>query len=108
MAAIYPDLAGKVALVTGGGSGIGEHIVRRLAEQGVAVGFIDIKEAESRSLADELTAAGRQVRFEPADLTDIAALRAAIGRIRDALGPIAILVNNAANDERHPTEEVTP
>src|SRR3954469_8591988 len=108
MAAIYPDLAGKVALVTGGGSGIGEWIVRRLAEQGVAVGFVDIKPAESRSLADELSAAGRRVRFEPADLTDIPALRAAIEHIREALGPIGILVNNAANDERHATEEVTP
>jgi D-xylose 1-dehydrogenase len=108
MAAIYPDLAGKVALVTGGGSGIGESIVRRLAEQGVAVGFIDLKEAESRSLAEELTAAGRQVRFEPADLTDVPALRAGIARMREALGPIAILINNAANDERHATEEVTP
>jgi NAD(P)-dependent dehydrogenase (short-subunit alcohol dehydrogenase family) len=107
MAAIYPDLAGKVALVTGGGSGIGEWIVRRFAEQGVAVGFIDVKQAESRSLAEELTAAGRQVRFEPADLTDVSALRSAIERLREALGPIAILVNNAANDERHATEEVT-
>jgi NAD(P)-dependent dehydrogenase (short-subunit alcohol dehydrogenase family) len=108
MAAIYPDLAGKVALVTGGGSGIGEWIVRRLAEQGMAVGFVDIKPEESRSLADELNAAGRRVRFEPADLTDIPALRAAIEHIREALGPIGILVNNAANDERHPTEQVTP
>jgi D-xylose 1-dehydrogenase len=108
MAANYPDLAGKVALVTGGGSGIGEWIVRRLAEQDVAVGFIDVKQAESRSLAEELTAAGRQVRFEPADLTDVSALRSAIKRLREALGPIAILINNAANDERHATEEVTP
>jgi NAD(P)-dependent dehydrogenase (short-subunit alcohol dehydrogenase family) len=108
MAAIYPDLAGKVAVVTGGGSGIGETIVRRFAEQGVAVGFIDVKEAESRRLAEELTAAGRTVRFERADLTDVPALQAAIGRVRDAFGPVGILVNNAANDERHPTEEVTP
>src|SRR4051812_36357431 len=108
MAAIYPDLSGKVALVTGGGSGIGEWIVRRLAEQGVAVGFIDLKQAESRSLAHELTAAGRRVRFEPADLTDITALRDAIRRVSGALGPIDILINNAANDERHATEDVTP
>jgi NAD(P)-dependent dehydrogenase (short-subunit alcohol dehydrogenase family) len=106
MAATYSDLAGKVVLVTGGGSGIGEAIVRRFAEQKSKVAFIDIR--ESQGLADELTKAGGTVRFEQADLTDIAALRAAIGRIRDALGPITVLVNNAAHDERHPTEEVTP
>jgi D-xylose 1-dehydrogenase len=108
MPALYPDLSGKVALVTGGGSGIGEWIVRRFAEQGVAVTFIDVKEAESRALADELTTAGRQVRFEAADLTDTAALRDAVRRVREALGPIDILINNAANDERHATEDVTP
>ena len=107
MAAIYPDLAGKVAVVTGGGSGIGEVLVRRFAEQSIAVGFIDIKEPESRRLAAELTNAGRTVRFERADVTDIPALKQAIGRIRSAFGAIDILVNNAANDERHPTEEVT-
>ena len=108
MAATYSDLAGKTVLVTGGGSGIGEAIVRRFAAQKSKVGFIDIKEAESRRLADELAGEGAAVRFEPADLTDIAALRAAIGRVREAFGPILVLVNNAAHDERHPTADVTP
>jgi NAD(P)-dependent dehydrogenase (short-subunit alcohol dehydrogenase family) len=108
MAATYSDLADKTVLVTGGGSGIGEAIVRRFAEQGAKTAFIDIKERESRALADELTRAGRTVRFEHADLTDIAALRAAIGRVREAFGPVQVLVNNAAHDERHPTPEVTP
>lgn len=106
--AIYPDLAGKTVLVTGGGSGIGEAIVRRFAEQKAKVGFIDIKEAESRKLAKGLRDAGATVEFVRADLTDIAALRAAVARIRGELGPIAVLVNNAAHDERHNTEEVTP
>jgi NAD(P)-dependent dehydrogenase (short-subunit alcohol dehydrogenase family) len=108
MAATYSDLAGKVVLITGGGSGIGEAIVRRFAEQKSKVAFIDIKEAESRALADELAGKGLEVRFEHADLTDIAALRAAIGRAKEALGPVQVLVNNAAHDERHPTPEVTP
>jgi D-xylose 1-dehydrogenase len=108
MAATYSDLAGKTVLVTGGGSGIGEAIVRRFAAQKSKVAFLDIKEPESRKLADELTRQGATVRFEPADLTDIAALRAAVGRVRDAFGPILVLVNNAAHDERHPTPEVTP
>ena len=107
MAAIYPDLEGKTVLVTGGGSGIGEAVVRRFARQKAKVAFIDIKEAESRALADELAGGGATVRFERADLTDIPALRAAIGRVKEALGPVQTLVNNAAHDERHPTEEVT-
>jgi NAD(P)-dependent dehydrogenase (short-subunit alcohol dehydrogenase family) len=108
MPAIYSDLADKTVLVTGGGSGIGEAIVRRFAEQKCKVGFIDIKEAESTALARELVAAGGRVHFEHADLTDIDALVAAIGRIRAAVGPIEALVNNAAHDERHATESVTP
>jgi NAD(P)-dependent dehydrogenase (short-subunit alcohol dehydrogenase family) len=106
MAATYSDLEGKVVLITGGGSGIGEAIVRRFAQQKSKVAFIDIK--ESQALADELNGQGATVRFEQADLTDIEALRAAIARIRAALGPVQILVNNAAHDERHPTPEVTP
>ena len=64
-------------IVTGGGSGIGEQIVRRLAGQGSKVGFIDIKEQESRALADDLSASA-SVHFEQCDLTDIDALRNAI------------------------------
>ena len=106
--AIYPDLANKTVLVTGGGSGIGEAIVRRFAAQGSKTAFIDIKETESHALADELTAGGQRVHFEPADLTDIAALRSAIDKIRGLFGSIQILINNAAHDQRHATLEVTP
>jgi len=108
MAAIYSDLEGRVVLVTGGGSGIGEAIVRRFAEQKCKVAFIDIARDASEKLARELAERGQNVHFEHADLIDIAALRAAIGRIRDAFGPVQVLVNNAAHDERHPTPEVTP
>jgi len=108
MAAIYPDLEGKTVLVTGGGSGIGEAIVRRFAEQKAKVGFIDIKGDESRALAASLSNEGRTVHFEQADLTDITALRSAIAKIRERFGPINILINNAAHDERHRTEDVTP
>jgi len=108
MAASYPDLAGKVVLITGGASGIGEAIVRRFAAQGARVGFLDIKDEEGRALAAELGGAGAEVRFAHADLTDIAELRAAVAEVRAALGPITVLVNNAAHDERHRTEDVTP
>jgi D-xylose 1-dehydrogenase len=106
--AIYPSLVDKTVIVTGGGSGIGAAIVRGFARQQAKVGFIDIKQDESAALAAELTKGGATVRFALADLTDIAALRAAIAELRGALGPIAILINNAAHDERHKTEEVTP
>ena len=107
MAAIYPDLKGLVVLVTGGGSGIGEAIVRHFAAQQAKVAFIDIVVEPSRALVKDLAAAGMEVHFEPCDLTDIPALQRSIAAIRKSVGPIQILVNNAANDERHPTEEVT-
>lgn len=106
--AIYPDLAGRSVLVTGGGSGIGAAIVEHFAQQQAKVGFIDIAEAASRQLVSRLRGEGHTVHFEHADLTDIAALQKAVAAIRATHGPIAVLVNNAAHDERHATEAVTP
>jgi NAD(P)-dependent dehydrogenase (short-subunit alcohol dehydrogenase family) len=103
--AIYPDLRGKVAVVTGGAFGIGEAIVRALAAQGARVGFVDRDEAAARRLEAGLSGAARAAL---ADLTDIAALRAAFGGLRAALGPVSKLVNNAARDDRHRIEDVTP
>ena len=107
MAAIYPDLRGRVVLITGGGSGIGEAIVRQFAAQQARVAFIDIAVEPSRALVRELESAGTPVHFEPCDLTDIPALQRSVAAIRKLLGPIQVLVNNAAQDERHATEEVT-
>jgi NAD(P)-dependent dehydrogenase (short-subunit alcohol dehydrogenase family) len=106
--AIYPDLAGKTVLVTGGGSGIGEAIVRRFAAQGARTGFIDIAREPSEALVSELKGQGRDVAFAHADLTDIEALRAGVAALRTALGAVQVLVNNAAHDQRHATLEVTP
>ena len=106
--AIYPDLEGRTVLVTGGGGGIGAEIVRQFAAQGASVGFIDLSEEPSRALVAELASAGASVRFARADLADIEATRAAIADLREALGPVSILVNNAAHDERHRLEDVTP
>ncbi|MCU0905863.1 MAG: SDR family oxidoreductase [Rhodobacteraceae bacterium] len=102
-AATYPDLQDRCVVVTGGASGIGEGLVEAFAAQGARVGFIDIADAEGRALAARL---GGTVRFEHADLTDTAALHAAIGRIRDAFGPVRVLLNNAAHDERHSVDRV--
>jgi NAD(P)-dependent dehydrogenase (short-subunit alcohol dehydrogenase family) len=108
MSAIYSDLAGKVVLVTGGASGIGEAIVRRFAQQKSVVAFFDIKAEEGTRLARELTGEGLSAHFQKIDLTDIAALRAGISEVRKAHGPINVLINNAAHDERHRTEDMTP
>jgi NAD(P)-dependent dehydrogenase (short-subunit alcohol dehydrogenase family) len=105
--AIYPDLEGKVVVVTGGGSGIGEEIVRQFARQKAKVAFLDIAVGPSEKLVADLAAKGQSVHFEACDLTDITALKAAIAKIRAALGPVGVLINNAAHDERHPTETVT-
>ena len=107
MSAIYSDLKDKVVLVTGGGSGIGETIVRQFALQQASVAFIDIAVEPSRTLLHELTAGGARLLFEHLDLTDVAALRAGIARIKQHFGPIEILINNAAHDERHATETLT-
>jgi D-xylose 1-dehydrogenase len=106
--AIYPDLEGKSVLVTGGGSGIGAAIVRAFVRQRAKVGFIDIAEAPSQALIAELGDAKPGVWFTQADIRDIDALRAAIMTLTDSLGPADVLINNAANDERHATPEVTP
>ncbi|MCV9938597.1 SDR family oxidoreductase [Boseaceae bacterium BT-24-1] len=108
MAALYSDLAKKVVLVTGGASGIGAAITRRFAEQGSTVILFDIQRAAGEALAAELMVAGSSAHFHEVDLTDIPALQAGIAQARAAHGPIQILVNNAAHDERHPTETVTP
>lgn len=102
--AIYPSLAGKRVLVTGGGSGIGAGIVEGFARQGADVTFFDIAEADSRAVVERLDPA--HVRFEAVDLTRVADLKATIGRLVEANGAFDILVNNAANDDRHGIEEV--
>ena len=106
--AIYPDLEGKSVFVTGGGSGIGAAIVRAFVRQRAKVGFIDIAETPSRALVAELGGANPDLRFAKADIRDIDALQAALAILTDALGAADILINNAANDERHATPDVTP
>jgi NAD(P)-dependent dehydrogenase (short-subunit alcohol dehydrogenase family) len=106
--ATYPSLQGRTVLVTGGASGIGEAIVRNFADQGAKVGFVDIAEELGDGLADELREQGAEVLFVPCDLKDVEALRTAVARVTDELGPIRALVNNAANDQRHDWRDVTP
>lgn len=107
--AIYPSLEGRSVFVTGGGSGIGASIVKHFAAQGSNVAFVDIAEEPSRALVADIEATGQKApMFLACDLRDIEALRAAISEAADANGPITVLVNNAAHDERHAIENVTP
>ncbi len=107
--AIYPSLKDRVVFVTGGGSGIGAAIVEHFCRQGARVGFVDIDADCAGELVTRMEAAGHhKPLFVACDLRDIEALRAAIGEIRAGLGPITVLINNAANDQRHDIDEVTP
>jgi NAD(P)-dependent dehydrogenase (short-subunit alcohol dehydrogenase family) len=97
----------RVVLVTGGAMGIGEAIVRAFAAQGAKVGFLDVADAAAENLRGDVGAKAK-LHYEHCDVTDIAALRRAIENVRKAFGPITILVNNAAHDERHKVADVTP
>jgi NAD(P)-dependent dehydrogenase (short-subunit alcohol dehydrogenase family) len=106
--AIYPSLKDATVFVTGGASGIGEQIVRAFAAQGSRVGTIDFDAERGQALVDELRGGGATIDLQVADLRDIDALRAAFASLEAALGPARALVNNAARDDRHPWDEVTP
>jgi D-xylose 1-dehydrogenase len=97
--AVYPSLDGRRVLVTGGASGIGAEIVRGFARNGARVAVVDVDRAAGEALAEELG-----VRFLACDLTDVGALRAAAAEA----GPVTVLINNAADDQRYAIEEITP
>jgi len=104
----YPSLDGAVVFITGGAGGIGAETVRAFAEQGSKVGFIDFDLESGANLVQEVTDAGADCRFEHADLRDIDDLKGAFAGLREALGPAGVLANNAARDDRHGWEDVTP
>jgi NAD(P)-dependent dehydrogenase (short-subunit alcohol dehydrogenase family) len=102
--AIYPSLANKTVVITGGGSGIGAEIVRGFVQQKARVFFLDIAEKDSRALVEQLNGAAT---FLKCDLTNISELQAVFAQIQAKAGPVATLVNNAANDDRHRMDDVT-
>lgn len=105
---IYGSLKDRHVLITGGGTGIGEALVESFAQQGAKVSFVDIAEQASRALVERLTPGSRHVpMFTPCDLRDIAALEKTIAAIEAVNGPTEILINNAANDDRHKVGEIT-
>jgi NAD(P)-dependent dehydrogenase (short-subunit alcohol dehydrogenase family) len=105
----YPSLLDRVIFITGGGSGIGAALVEAFHGQGARVAFVDIDEPASQALVARLGERGGHAPFfQRCDLTDIESLRAAIAAASAALGTIRVLVNNAARDDRHSIESVTP
>lgn len=106
--ATYPSLSGKRVFISGGGSGIGAGLVEGFVAQGAHVAFCDIAEAESRTLVDRLGDAAVPPTFYPCDLRDIDKVLAMIATVDADLGGIDILINNAANDDRHGIDDVTP
>ena len=105
----YPSLVDRVVLITGGSTGIGETLVEQFVAQGARVGFVDIDVPNAEALVKRLTPGAKTPPlFVQADITDVAKLEAAIDMIRGRLGPITVLLNNAANDQRHKIEDTTP
>ncbi|HZE46080.1 MAG TPA: SDR family oxidoreductase [Xanthobacteraceae bacterium] len=103
--ASYPSLRDRVVFISGGGSGIGASIVEHFVEQGAKVAFVDVDEAASTALVKRLD--GKPL-FLRCDVRDVKAYQAAIAQAASQLGVITVLVNNAARDDRHKLEEVTP
>jgi NAD(P)-dependent dehydrogenase (short-subunit alcohol dehydrogenase family) len=106
--ALYPSLRDRVVLVTGGASGIGAEEVTQFARQGAKVAFLDIADAAAAALIEALRQEGLPAPvYLPCDLKDINALQATIAKVGSTLGPVTVLVNNAANDQRHDYQAVT-
>jgi len=106
---IYPSLRGRIVVVTGGASGIGERIVEQFAHQDATVVFLDIQEEAGTRLAAKIKAHGAtKPLFLVCDLTDISALQNCLQTVLTKFKTVDVLVNNAGNDARHSVEEVTP
>lgn len=104
--ATFHDLKGKSVFITGGGSGIGASLTEGFLEQGAKVAFV--QRSDASAFCEDMTAKyGTCPLYIPCDITDIGALKGAIAKAAEAHGPVTVLVNNAANDRRHETGEVT-
>jgi D-xylose 1-dehydrogenase len=106
--ATYPSLRGQVAFVSGGATGLGAEFVTQLAAQGVSVGFVDLHDDAGQALSSTVAEQGDPPPlYQHCDVRDVAALQAAITETAERLGPVTVLVNNAANDQRHTVEALS-
>ncbi|MBB3995893.1 NAD(P)-dependent dehydrogenase (short-subunit alcohol dehydrogenase family) [Sulfitobacter undariae] len=102
----FPDLKDCSVFITGGGSGIGAEITRAFVKQGARVAFV--QRSDGSAFCDDVAReTGNRPLFIKCDITDSTAIRTAIAQATDAHGPVNVLVNNAANDQRHETLDVT-
>ncbi|NRB35309.1 MAG: SDR family oxidoreductase [Rhodobacteraceae bacterium] len=106
LTASFSDLNGASVFITGGGSGIGAALTEGFLRQGAKVTFIGRSDA-SEFVEQVTQTTGNAPIFVQGDITDSAALQGAIDLAADRHGPVSVLVNNAANDQRHATTEVT-
>jgi NAD(P)-dependent dehydrogenase (short-subunit alcohol dehydrogenase family) len=107
--AIYPSLQGRSVLITGGATGIGEALVTGFAAQGARVAFLDIQDQAAAQLAERIAVSGLpKPIFLHCDMTDLDEVRSSIATVIESFAGLDVLVNNAANDQRHTIEEVTP
>jgi NAD(P)-dependent dehydrogenase (short-subunit alcohol dehydrogenase family) len=107
-AAIYPTLANRTVLISGGATGIGATLVEHFIGQSARVAFVDIQRAAGHALAKRLGEAGPEPFFVEADLTELERIPEVVAAVVRRIGPVEVLINNAAHDERHAIEDVTP
>ena len=101
-------LKDRTVLVTGGANGIGAAIARRLAQEGCAVGILDLDAATGETLVSEIKAVGGRASLHDVDITDYDAVARAVESLEAAFGPLAFLVNNAGWDRAQSFLETTP
>jgi D-xylose 1-dehydrogenase len=106
--ATYPSLRDRVAFISGGATGLGAEFVAHLAAQGARVAFVDVQDDAAHALAQEVAGLGHHSPlYQHCDVRDVAALQAAIAATGERLGPVTVLINNAANDERHSVDTLS-
>lgn len=107
--AIYPSLQDKRVIITGGASGIGAGLVEAFVAQGARVAFVDIVDDAGEALATQLSADARHTPlYRHCNLTDLDQVATVLAALEAALGGVDVLLNNAANDDRHTIDDVTP